>query len=77
MTRVFGWLLLLGRGQASKDAEITVLRHEVAILRRQVTPPGWTEPTGRSWPRWPDCCPPGCAAIAWSRPAHCWPGTDA
>ena len=27
MIRVFGWLLLLGRGQASKDAEIIVLRH--------------------------------------------------
>jgi hypothetical protein len=23
--RVFGWLMLLGRGQASKDAEIMVL----------------------------------------------------
>jgi hypothetical protein len=25
--RVFGWLVLLGRSQASKDAEILVLRH--------------------------------------------------
>ena len=33
MVRVFGWLLLLGRGQASKDAEIIVLRHEVTVLR--------------------------------------------
>jgi hypothetical protein len=31
MIRVFGWLLLLGRGQASKDAEIMVLRHEVTV----------------------------------------------
>jgi len=34
MVRVFGWLLLLGRSQASKDAEIMMLRHEVSVLRR-------------------------------------------
>src|SRR6266536_54038 len=37
--RVFGWLALLGRGQASKDAEIMMLRHEVAVLRRKVARP--------------------------------------
>jgi putative transposase len=37
--RLFGWLALLGRSQASKDAEIMVLRHEVMVLRRQVARP--------------------------------------
>jgi hypothetical protein len=39
MIRVFGWLVLLGRSQASKDAEIMILRHEIAVLRRQVARP--------------------------------------
>ena len=37
LVTVVSWLALLARSSPSKDAEILVLRHEVAILRR-VTP---------------------------------------
>src|SRR6266566_1633064 len=39
------WLVLLGRSSASKNAELLVLRHEVAMLRRTKPRPGldWTD----------------------------------
>lgn len=36
---VFGWLVLFARTSASKDVEILVLRHEAAVLSRQVAQP--------------------------------------
>jgi len=43
--RLCGWLALLSRSTASKDAELLVLRHEVAVLRRsQPRPrPAWAD----------------------------------
>jgi putative transposase len=72
--RVFGWQALLGRGQASKNAEIMVLRHEVTVLRRQVARPK---------PDWADRAV--LAALARQLRAHrlvtrrarCWPGIAA
>jgi hypothetical protein len=36
--RVFGWIALLARSEASKDVEILVLRHQLTVLRRRVSP---------------------------------------
>lgn len=33
IVRVLGWLVLLGRSPASKNAGIMMLRHEVMVLR--------------------------------------------
>ena len=37
--RMFGWLSLLARSDRAKDAEILILRHQVAVLQRQVKTP--------------------------------------
>jgi transposase InsO family protein len=39
MVRLSGWLALLARGDVSKNVEIVVLRHEVAVPRRQAARP--------------------------------------
>ncbi len=45
--RLAGWMVLLARSAASKDAELLVLRQELAVLRRQNPRPK------------PDCARPG------------------
>jgi hypothetical protein len=43
--RIFAWLALLCRSTAAKNAEILILRHEVAVLRRQAATakPCWSD----------------------------------
>ena len=43
-TRVLAWLALMCRSSAAKNTEILILRHEVALLRRQVRAPKATWP---------------------------------
>jgi putative transposase len=44
--RLTAWMTLMARSAASKDAELLVLRHEVAVLRRQNPKPklDWVDP---------------------------------
>jgi len=49
--RLCGWLVLLGRSAASKDAGLLVLQHEVAVLRRTHPRPLSRPEIGFGW--WP------------------------
>jgi hypothetical protein len=43
--RLLDWLILLSHTSSSKDIELLVLRHEVAILAEPTRGLAWTEPT--------------------------------
>jgi hypothetical protein len=55
LDRLLSWLMLLGRATSSKDIELLVLRHEVAVLRRTVDASFSTRAGGqaRGDPGWP------------------------
>jgi putative transposase len=59
LVRLCGWLVLLGRSSAFKDAELLVLRHEVAALRR-ANPRPRLDWTARSSPHSSGSCRHGC-----------------
>ena len=70
--RLFELALLLVRRDSSKELEILVLRHQLAILRRQTRRPQFT-PSDRFLlaalsPRWP--CTGRRARIVRTSPAH-------
>jgi len=50
---LLGCLMVLARRAASKDAELLVLRHENAVLRRQISRVATSQPTGCGSHHWP------------------------
>jgi putative transposase len=74
---LLGMIAVLVRRDLSKDAELLALRHQNAVLHRQVSPRARYAPADRAWlaalsrllprRRW--------AAIFRSLPPRSWPGT--
>ena len=70
--RILGWLMLLGRASSSKDVELLVLRHEVAVLRRTSPKPRLDWADRALFAALIRRCPRSCAVTAWSpRPRSC------
>nr|WTB34916.1 hypothetical protein OG781_40435 [Streptomyces sp. NBC_00830] len=74
--RIFAWLVLLSRSSAAKEVEILILRHEVAVLRRQVAAAKPSRPDRALLAALARSFRGRCASIGSSPRAHSWPGTN-
>ena len=65
-----------GAARPSKDAELLALRHQNAVLHRQISACVTRLPTGCGWPPYRGCChvAAGPRSSRLLRP-RCWPGT--
>jgi len=73
--RLVGLLVLLRRSPASKDIDLLVLRHEVAVLRRGNPKPRLDWADRAVSPRWFGCCRRRCEHAGWLPRARSCAGT--
>jgi hypothetical protein len=76
-SQLLSWHTLLLRGPSSKDIELLVLRHEVAVLRRTNPQPRLDWADRHCSPHSSDAYPRACVVIAWSPRPPFYGGTAA